>query len=31
VSVNPEGPQRVVEIEDEEGGERKGVGECGWD
>jgi hypothetical protein len=31
VRVNPEGPQGVVEVENEKGGERKGVGECGGD
>lgn len=31
VRVDPERPQGVVEVEDEEGGEREGVGECGGD
>jgi hypothetical protein len=31
VCVDPEGPQSVVEVDDEEGGEREGVGECGGD
>jgi hypothetical protein len=31
VRVDPEGPQGVVEVEDEEGGEREGVSECGGD
>ena len=29
--VAPEGPEGVVEVEDEEGGEGEVVGECGWD
>ena len=28
VRVDPEGPEGVVEVEDDEGGEREGVGEC---
>lgn len=31
VCVDPEGPQSIVEVEDEEGGEREGVSECGRD
>jgi hypothetical protein len=29
VRVDPEGPQRVVQVEDDEGGQGERVGECG--